>query len=158
MGRVSKSVWAIGLVVIGGVVVSLVTWLWSPPSKAPSSSVKVEDEKLGKDDFVLPELNALERMGARLFSENCSRCHGENALGTDRGPPLLHDIYNPGHHPDESFYRAVQFGVRQHHWKFGDMPALRDRVQPHQVRAIIAYIRKLQHANGIVFRPHRMQR
>ncbi len=158
MGGVSKSVWAIGLVVIGGAVVSLVMWLWSSPSGDRSSSVNIGDEKPGKGGFVSPDLNALERMGARLFLENCSRCHGENALGTDRGPPLLHDIYNPGHHPDEAFYRAVQFGVRQHHWKFGDMPSLRDRVRPHEVRAIIAHIRKLQQANGIVFRPHRMRR
>ena len=36
------------------------------------------------------------------------------------------------------------------------MPSLREQVRVHEVRAIIAYLRQLQRANGIVSRPHRM--
>lgn len=60
--------------------------------------------------------------GARLFAENCARCHGDAAGGTDLGPPLVHRLYEPGHHPDFSFQNAIKNGVISHHWGFGDMP------------------------------------
>ncbi len=131
-------------------------WVLRDPTQPPSGSSASQGEN--GSSFVMPALDPLAARGRDLFTEFCARCHGENALGSDRGPPLVHDIYNPGHHPDEAFYRAVQFGVRQHHWRFGDMPALRDQVSPEQVRAIIAFIRRVQRANGVVARPHRMGR
>ncbi len=144
---------------IGAVVVALaIGAIWA----LSGGEQKTETTGRGRADsaqgFVMPVLNPLESQGARLFADNCARCHGANGLGSEKGPPLVHDIYNPGHHPDEAFYRAVQFGVRQHHWRFGDMPPLRDQVRVHEVRAIIAYLRKLQRANGIVSRQHRMRR
>lgn len=57
-------------------------------------------------------------------------------------------IYEPGHHADGAFFLAAARGVRQHHWSFGDMPAVPD-VTPQEVAAIIAYVRALQRANGI---------
>ncbi len=91
--------------------------------------------------------------GERAFNLNCAECHGENAAGTDQGPPLIHDIYNPGHHSDESFYLAVAVGSRQHHWSFGDMPA-QPEVSREEVARIIRYIRELQEANGIRYRAY----
>jgi len=106
-------------------------------------------------EIVLPEFSVAALEGERIFSENCTSCHGTNADGTDRGPPLLHNIYNPGHHADGAFYRAVARGTVQHHWPFGDMPA-----QPHvsnaEVAKIIVYVRELQIANGIVYQSHSM--
>jgi mono/diheme cytochrome c family protein len=87
--------------------------------------------------------------GEAAFNANCAACHGERGLGTDRGPPLIHIIYEPSHHADISFIVAADRGVRAHHWQFGDMPPLPDI--PHdQVLAIIAYIRYLQEQVGIV--------
>ena len=93
--------------------------------------------------------------GEISFNLNCAECHGENAAGTAQGPPLIHDIYNPGHHSDESFYLAAATGVRQHHWSFGDMPA-QPQVSREEAARIIRYIRELQEANGIVYRAHGM--
>ena len=64
-------------------------------------------------------------------------------------PPLIHKIYEPSHHGDESFQRAVAVGVRAHHWKFGNMPAIEGLTRG-DVKAIIAYVRELQEANGIL--------
>lgn len=86
--------------------------------------------------------------GAEIFAENCAACHGPSGVGSDQGPPLVHVIYEPGHHADGSFYLAVQNGVRAHHWRFGDMPPV-ESVGEAQVTAIITYIRELQRANGI---------
>lgn len=95
------------------------------------------------------------QQGESLFQANCQVCHGVNAAGTKLGPPLIHNIYNPGHHSDESFYLAAAIGVRQHHWSYGDMPA-QPQVSREQVTAIIRFIRELQEANGIVYEPHKI--
>jgi mono/diheme cytochrome c family protein len=90
-----------------------------------------------------------ERIGARAYDAACAACHGVNAQGQDGvAPPLVHKIYEPGHHGDMSFVLAAQNGVRAHHWKFGDMPPV-EGVTRSDVLAIIAYVRALQRANGI---------
>jgi len=103
----------------------------------------------------VPELSAAATVGEAAFNANCAACHGKNAAGTKKGPPLVHDIYNPGHHADEAFFRAAKQGVPQHHWPFGNMPK-RPGVTDEQITSIVRYIREMQQANGIFFRPHNM--
>jgi mono/diheme cytochrome c family protein len=88
------------------------------------------------------------REGAGLFAKSCAICHGQNASGGEKGPPLVHRIYEPSHHDDNSFYRAVQQGVQAHHWSYGDMPPA-PGVSNQDMRKIISYVRALQVANGI---------
>ncbi|KQT17277.1 MULTISPECIES: cytochrome c [unclassified Bradyrhizobium] len=102
-----------------------------------------------------PELSAIGRSGKVLFEANCAACHGLKAAGTDKGPPLVHEIYNPGHHSDAAFFFAAQRGVRQHHWPYGNMPP-QPQVSEQQITSIVQYVRELQVANGIPYRPHRM--
>lgn len=83
-----------------------------------------------------------------LFNTHCSICHGRLALGTRRGPPLVHPIYAPGHHADAAFHLAVHSGVRAHHFRFGDMPPVPE-VTTEQVPEIVAYVRWLQRTAGI---------
>ena len=109
-----------------------------------------EDESAVVTVEVLPaELSDEGLHGEALFKANCQACHGTNAAGTKLGPPLIHDIYNPGHHSDEAFYLAAATGVRQHHWPYGDMPA-QPQVEREDVTLIIRFVRELQEANGIV--------
>ncbi len=84
------------------------------------------------------------REGKKIFDANCSRCHGLNLSGTDKGPPLI--LYESSHHGDGAFFNAVRSGVRAHHWKFGDMPAL-DTLADNDVALIIRYVRELQKFN-----------
>ncbi|MXW92726.1 MAG: cytochrome c [Rhodospirillaceae bacterium] len=94
-------------------------------------------------------LSAAAQAGKRLFDANCISCHGPNAVGQEElGPPLVHIIYEPGHHGDESFQRAVALGVRAHHWRFGNMAPV-EGLSRDDVALIVAYIRELQRANGI---------
>lgn len=86
--------------------------------------------------------------GASLFELRCAECHGREAAGTNRGPPLVHRIYEPGHHADQSFYRAVREGVRSHHWEFGDMAPIAG-VTDQEISSIVAYVRGRQKTNGI---------
>ena len=87
--------------------------------------------------------------GAALFAENCARCHGVAADGTNMGPPLVHRLYEPGHHPDFSFQSAVKNGVIAHHWNFGDMPPVAG-LSEDDVAQIVAYVRELQREGGII--------
>ena len=93
-------------------------------------------------------LTAAAQDGKILFERTCAACHGENAAGSDKGPPLVHKIYEPGHHGDQSFLLAARNGVRAHHWKFGNMPA-QPGVRDVEAAAIVTYVRELQRANGI---------
>lgn len=95
------------------------------------------------------ELSDNAVIGKRAFEAACAVCHGENAAGRNGlAPPLVHVIYEPGHHGDEAFQRAAASGVRAHHWRFGDMPPV-EGVTRADVSMIVAYIRELQRANGI---------
>ncbi len=96
----------------------------------------------------VPDFSPLAAAGEATFNAYCAECHGANASGTDQGPPLLHNTYNPGHHGDESFTIAVSHGVPGHHWSYGNMPPQPD-VAEHDVAAVVRYVRELQQANGI---------
>lgn len=98
--------------------------------------------------LVVPDLGALERTGQDPFNRRCQTCHGENGSGSRTGPPLVHKIYEPSHHSDGAFARAVRQGVTAHHWHFGHMPSL-SAVTDAEIATIIAYVGALQRANGI---------
>ena len=90
-------------------------------------------------------------LGKTRYSGACAMCHGADLRGTSRGPSQLSKIYEPSHHPDEAYRRAVKNGVRQHHWNFGDMPSLPE-MPDDAIEAIIAYIRSEQQKQG--FEPY----
>jgi len=98
--------------------------------------------------LTIPDLTEAQATGKALFDGNCAACHGANAAGSDQGPPLVHRIYEPGHHGDMAFVLAARQGVRAHHWHFGNMPAV-EGVTDEDVAKITAYVRALQRANGI---------
>ena len=129
-------------VVVGGI--GIAAWqLLGRGAGSPTGRVQV------------PVLSPTAAAGKLAFDATCAVCHGQNASGTGQGPPLVHDIYNPGHHSDLSFSFAVRRGVRQHHWHFGNMPPL-PHVSDAQIDQIVRYVRELQQANGIVYRKHQM--
>lgn len=91
---------------------------------------------------------AVAASGEALFHQKCAVCHGQRAAGSLQGPPLVHRYYEPGHHSDASFLLAVRRGVRAHHWRFGNMPPV-PGLSDTDIKAITAYVRALQRANGI---------
>ncbi len=140
--KLSFSEIALAAVVIGGIALVAAQGL-SRDAGGPTVSVRV------------PPLSATAAAGKVAFDVNFAVCHGANAAGTDKGPPFVHDIYNPGHHPDEAFFAAARYGVQAHHWQFGNMPPV-PQVNDEQLQEIVRYVRELQLANGIVSHPHRM--
>lgn len=85
--------------------------------------------------------------GADVYAESCASCHGADLRGTDKGPSHLSIVYEPNHHPDESFRRAIALGAPQHHWDFGDMPPV-DGLSDDDVEAVIAFVRAEQDRQG----------
>ena len=131
------------LIAVAVMVAALALYLFANQTPAPASSgpplVAV----------VVPELNADERAGEAAYNAQCASCHGVNAAGQDGvAPPLVHGIYEPGHHGDRAFLVAAQLGVRAHHWRFGDMPPV-EGITEAEVASIVTYVRALQRANGI---------
>lgn len=99
--------------------------------------------------ITIPELSGNALVGQTIFENICAACHGARGVGNaEAGPPLIHKIYEPSHHGDESFQRAVAHGVRAHHWRFGDMPAVEGLTRG-DVAMVIDYLRTIQRANGI---------
>ena len=127
-------IWAAAAVIIGFGIVYLV-------NSGGTSKIKPVA-------VIVPELSAAAQVGRTKFEANCMRCHGKNAAGSGKGPPIIHTIYRPSHHADLSFYLAVKNGVQAHHWPFGNMPPVAG-VKEEEVKQIIQYIRELQRANGI---------
>lgn len=125
-------------VLAGFVVVLVGGWVWTMQFGSPDHVV----------DVTIPTLSVQADRGRRTFEANCASCHGPDAGGTNQGPPLVHKIYEPNHHADAAFRLAVQRGVRQHHWSFGNMPP-QPQVDRAEVATIIAFVREIQRANGI---------
>ncbi|MBT5434198.1 MAG: cytochrome c [Alphaproteobacteria bacterium] len=106
-------------------------------------------------DIVVPVLSQAAVTGQTLFETNCAQCHGTNGSGSNKGPPLIHSIYNAGHHADVSFLLAARNGVAQHHWRFGAMPP-QPQVSDDDVAKVVRFIREIQQANGIEYEEHVM--
>ncbi|PVB60691.1 c-type cytochrome [Labrenzia sp. 011] len=133
---------ALSLIVLG-------VLIWGLISERTEHAGRPTAEGTALVAVTVPGLSAEARAGGALFEENCAGCHGENAAGRDGfGPPLVHRIYEPGHHGDGAFHLAATRGVRAHHWPFGDMPPVENVSEP-DVEKIVAYVRTLQRANGI---------
>ena len=135
------------LAILGG----LAYTMW--PTVDVSNETVVVDKKVVEGalaNVLLPDtLSQNAKTGKLAFEVKCVSCHGVNAAGqAGVAPPLVHIIYEPNHHGDESFQRAAALGVRAHHWSFGNMPAVEGLTRA-DVKMIVAYIRELQRANGI---------
>ena len=134
------------LLIAGGVAYSM----WPTATHTVATDAAISEDGGALVNVLLPEtLSKNAQIGQRAFEAKCAVCHGANAVGQDGvAPPLVHKIYEPSHHGDESFQRAVTLGVRAHHWRFGDMAPVEGLTRG-DVAMIVAYIRELQRANGI---------
>ncbi|MEY8099164.1 cytochrome c [Falsihalocynthiibacter sp. S25ZX9] len=142
-----------GVLLLGG---ALVGWKAMQPATAPqghsmappNTSAIAEGSPIV--EVQLPtELSENASIGKQVFDAKCSECHGVNAAGQNGvAPPLVHIIYEPGHHSDEAFLNAAQNGVGSHHWDFGNMPPVKGLTRA-EILYVATYVRELQRENGI---------
>lgn len=153
----NKLGWVIGAVFLAGIG----TFVWQAkqpvPELTPQSGghVPPPDTSAIADGAPIVAVNLPEtlspnaQIGQKAFNAICAACHGVNAAGQNGiAPPLVFKTYESGHHADEAFQRAVQYGVQAHHWNFGNMPPVKGLTRA-EVQYIISYVRELQRANGI---------
>ncbi|MAM61671.1 c-type cytochrome [Maritimibacter sp. UBA3975] len=147
-----KTVWIAGAVVAAAGAGAW--WAFGPtqePSVEQATTAPVASGDSGQEmvAVTMPALEGEAAMGQRVFTSKCASCHGPNAGGIEgAGPPLIHKIYEPGHHGDMAFYLAAAQGVRAHHWKFGNMPPV-EGISEAEVGAVVRFVRRVQAANGI---------
>jgi mono/diheme cytochrome c family protein len=91
--------------------------------------------------------NSTGDLGAEVYANSCASCHGADLRGTDEGPSQLSIVYEPNHHPDDSYRSAIANGARQHHWSFGDMPPV-EGLNEEEIEAVIGFIRSEQQRQG----------
>jgi mono/diheme cytochrome c family protein len=131
---------ALGLAIVAGLAFFLSPW------GQKTTAVSAAGDTIS---ITMPaELDPRAATGQRAFQAFCASCHGENGGGTDKGPPLIHRIYEPNHHGDAALLLAAQNGVRAHHWQFGDMPPV-EGVTRAEVETIVAFLRAVQRETGI---------
>ena len=70
--------------------------------------------------------------GRKLFLQNCAHCHGDDARG-EEGPDL-HGVKKS----DSRIANLIQNGIP------GEMPRFGSKLDPADVRALIAFVRSLQ--------------
>ena len=137
----------IGLLLYLFIIVAASFFVFSQNVKVTATELKVGEPIA--DVLVPDQISELGLLGKNIFELKCQSCHGINAAGRHEiGPPLVHKIYEPSHHSDQSFYRAVALGVKSHHWPLGKMAAV-EGLTKGDVKAIISYVRELQRENGI---------
>jgi mono/diheme cytochrome c family protein len=100
------------------------------------------------DEVMIPALSGAGARGQVAYVRVCASCHGDKIDGTEKGPPLMHPFYNPGHHGDAAFVAATRRGAKAHHWQFGDMKPV-DGVSDTELAEIIRFVREVQKANGL---------
>lgn len=154
MHRMTATRFAIAVLVVGGLATSLLAQSDEGRDR-PRVSTEMHRADTASpapdpDTISVPEtLSAPAYFGQIAFERSCASCHGINAAGgTGKGPPLVHPIYEPGHHGDTAFLRAAMAGVQAHHWDFGDMPPV-EGMTDETVALIVTYIRELQRTSGI---------
>lgn len=104
-----------------------------------------EGHDLGINVRVPLVLSTEARAGKARYDAKCAACHGKNAEGSHVGPSLI--PYDQAHHPDGDFAKAIQSGSPEHHWKFGEMPPVKDLTEK-EIRDVITYVRELQAFNA----------
>ena len=115
-------------------------------------------ELSGTPTVEIPALPTLDTesvaAGQRVYAEHCAECHGARLEGEDewqiqdddgafRAPP--HDAEgHTWHHSDRILLEAIALGGSRLPDNIGgssDMPAFRDILSPHEIAAVLTYIK-----------------
>jgi len=90
------------------------------------------------------------KLGAALYDQHCSACHGEKGLGSI-GPSLADKVflYVGGDVPDDDYFEVINNGtqpnmVEDGRTAKGGMPSYSSTLDKNKIWALVAYVRSLQ--------------
>ena len=83
------------------------------------------------------------KAGKEYFHRKCAGCHGVNAMGGNRAPKLIQEIYSSNSYSDEKMSNIILNGSSS-----GAMPSLKGKVTDEEIEEIIKYIRHSQKVSG----------
>ena len=149
---ITKTAWLVLAVALAGAMVWVFAHNLTDPSPNQDARSAPEAPGAALAQVRLPATLSAEAAGGKTYYDAvCASCHGANAAGQNGiAPPLVHKIYEPSHHGDAAFLVAVRNGARQHHWSFGSMLPIQQKLTDGEIAAITLYIRELQRENGIM--------
>ena len=99
------------------------------------TSCSVEPRKTVPDEY---------QAGQEIFHRECASCHGPDAMGGNRAPKLIQEIYSSNDYSDEKISGIILNGSSS-----GAMPSLKGKVSDEEIKEIIEYIRYSQKSAGL---------
>lgn len=84
------------------------------------------------------------KAGQKYFHRACAGCHGPDAMGGNRAPKFIQEIYSSSAYSDEKFSKIILNGSSS-----GAMPSLKGKVSDKEIKEIIKYIRYSQKSSGL---------
>ena len=82
--------------------------------------------------------------GQTKFHELCANCHGPDAMGGNKAPKLIQEIFSSSVYSNESIAMTITNGSSS-----GVMPSMKGRVSEKGINEIIEYIRYAQRDAGL---------
>ena len=99
------------------------------------TSCSVEPQKVVAEEY---------QKGQKYFHRICANCHGPDAMGGNRAPNLIQNIYSSVTYSDKKFARIILNGSNS-----GAMPSQKGKVTDEEIKEIIKYIRHSQSSAGL---------
>lgn len=99
------------------------------------TSCSVQPQKTVPEEF---------KAGQIHYHKLCGNCHGPDAMGGNRAPKLIQEIYSSNAYSDKKFTEIILNGSDS-----GAMPSQKGKVSEKEIKEIINYIRYSQKTSGL---------
>ena len=99
------------------------------------TSCSVKPQKTVPDEY---------KAGQEYFHRECASCHGPAAMGGNRAPKLIQEIYSSNAYSDEKITNIILNGSSS-----GAMPDQKGKISDEEIKEIIKYIRYSQKSAGL---------
>jgi mono/diheme cytochrome c family protein len=116
----------------------------SAPRRKATTSARAKKDTSGVDKLAVAQS---EYDGWKLFAVNCTRCHGEDAIGSALAPSLVKSLQGPVTHP--IFVLTVTEGRLAK-----GMPAWGSLLTPTQIENVYSYVKARSEGRLATGRPH----
>lgn len=118
-----------------------------PPAASHGNAANEVVPPVGRGDRLA--VTNVTYQGWKMFEVNCTRCHGEDAVGSSFAPALVHSVGPEGSIDHKSFWLTVTYGRPSK-----GMPTWANQLSPEQKEDIWNYLRARAVGGMAGGRPH----